>query len=85
MYNAKLLRIEVSRRITARDIRIHLHTRIMKLTLINFDMNFLGKRQSDNETSRRTYALVKLGPQEVVHELARLFPLVHGLVLEDEI
>lgn len=58
---------------------------IMKLTLINFDMNFLGKRQSDNETSRRTYALVKLGPQEVVHELARLFPLVHGLVLEDEI
>lgn len=66
--------------------RIHLHVRHCGTYLDKLCHEF-----SRPTTLRRLnlqkdgYALVELGPQEIVHEVARLFLLVHCLVLEDEI
>jgi hypothetical protein len=44
-----------------------------------------GMTVRPSRISKEAYALVELGPEEIVDELARLVLLVHSLVLEYEI
>ncbi len=54
---------------------------------MNFDMNFLPKREHHVADDSSAHVLVELCPQQIVHKLG-LLPLVsraHRLVLEDEV